>query len=416
MMIISVLHFTTQNVKLLYLVGVGVLRLHAILNQIRTEGRIALLHCLHDGKVVWSKSADRGRVDILTAQHGEDVPYITHSPNLDPRYAVVGNLSLLISSVSLSDSGIYYCNSVPVINLTVTPSQSRLCPLPEDEDSAHRLDSIAEIQIESQKMLDTLRKEDFQDTFQKNTGRRCITVQGDYFEDERPLPYADLEEAEDRRSSHELTAMWVVALAALLLHGSVHTAQSDFISKTFTEGSSAFLYCGNKSSVMWFKGVKEGRRPIIFAERGVATMKHIPDADHRFSVLSDLSLHIKNVSLSDSGIYYCNIEHVFIMIITPVQTGSFRESGSMTATEGGVAGGFLDFGKAERDPRWSHIPGGDSEPNDAFSGDLGRNNALSGGPEQSAVLGGDRRLSDVLGEDRRQRETLLAENRDGCPL
>ncbi|XP_046715262.1 uncharacterized protein LOC124392358 isoform X11 [Silurus meridionalis] len=114
--------------------------------------------------------------------------------------------------------------------------------------------------------------------------------------------------------------MWVVALAALLLHGSVHTAQSDFISKTFTEGSSAFLYCGNKSSVMWFKGVKEGRRPIIFAERGVATMKHIPDADHRFSVLSDLSLHIKNVSLSDSGIYYCNFKHVFIMIITPVQS------------------------------------------------------------------------------------------------
>ncbi|KAI5100916.1 hypothetical protein C0J45_9902 [Silurus meridionalis] len=126
----------------------------------------------------------------------------------------------------------------------------------------------------------------------------------------------------DRRSSHELTAMWVVALAALLLHGSVHTAQSDFISKTFTEGSSAFLYCGNNGSVFWSKGVKEGRRTIITAKHGEGTIKHIPDPEFRFSVLSDLSLYMRNVFLSDSGIYYCNAVPLYNLIITPVQSST----------------------------------------------------------------------------------------------
>lgn len=40
-----------------------------------------------------------------------------------------------------------------------------------------RFDTIAEIQRESQKVLHTLRKEDFQYTFYRWQGR-CITVQG----------------------------------------------------------------------------------------------------------------------------------------------------------------------------------------------------------------------------------------------
>ncbi|XP_046715254.1 uncharacterized protein LOC124392358 isoform X4 [Silurus meridionalis] len=123
----------------------------------------------------------------------------------------------------------------------------------------------------------------------------------------------------DRRSSHELTAMWVVALAALLLHGSVHTAQSDFISKTVPEGNNTYLYCDNNGSVFWSKGVKEGRRTIITAKPGEGTIKHIPDPELRFSVLSDLTLIIKKVSLSDSGIYYCNAVPLYNLIITPVQ-------------------------------------------------------------------------------------------------
>ncbi|KAL7868591.1 hypothetical protein SRHO_G00099750 [Serrasalmus rhombeus] len=91
-----------------------------ILSQSGTEGRDVILACGNEGKVVWSKGADRGRSTILTAEDGE----ITQRLRPDPenRYSVLPDLSLVIRSVSLSDSGIYYCNSAPAVNLTVNPA------------------------------------------------------------------------------------------------------------------------------------------------------------------------------------------------------------------------------------------------------------------------------------------------------
>ncbi|XP_060767825.1 uncharacterized protein LOC132875162 isoform X3 [Neoarius graeffei] len=90
----------------------------AVSNQSGTEQGNTLLFCKHDGKVIWSKGVDGGRGDILTAENGEII--IKHKPDPDNRYSVLSDLSLLIQNLFQSDSGIYYCNAVPVVNLTVS--------------------------------------------------------------------------------------------------------------------------------------------------------------------------------------------------------------------------------------------------------------------------------------------------------
>ncbi|XP_053541698.1 uncharacterized protein LOC128634916 isoform X2 [Ictalurus punctatus] len=128
-----------------------------------------------------------------------------------------------------------------------------------------------------------------------------------------------------------MSAMWVLALAGLLLHSSVHTARSDISNKNGTEGSDTLLFCVNDGKVVWSKGVDGGRRDILTAERGEIIIKHSPDPDNRYAVLSDLSLHIKNLSLSDSGVYYCNAVPVVNLTVTPSQS-------STGETEKGSAG------------------------------------------------------------------------------
>lgn len=84
-----------------------------------TVGSDALIACKHDGKVIWGKGVN-GVIMILlihTREHG------TIKHRLDPgnRFCVLEDFSLRIKDLSLSDSGIYYCNSLPVLSLTVTP-------------------------------------------------------------------------------------------------------------------------------------------------------------------------------------------------------------------------------------------------------------------------------------------------------
>ncbi|KAG7324651.1 hypothetical protein KOW79_012667 [Hemibagrus wyckioides] len=189
----------------------------AVLNQSLTEGNNTFLYCENDGKVIWDKGLDEGRSSILTAEHGDIT--VKHRPDPDHRYSVLSDLSLLIKRVSPSDSGIYFCNTVPVVNLTVTP------------------------------------------------------------------------------------------LKAVL-------------NQSLTEGNNTFLYCENDGKVIWDKGVDEGRSSILTAEHGDITVKHRPDPDHRYSVLSDLSLLIKRVSPSDSGIYFCNTVPVVNLTVTPLKGGS----------------------------------------------------------------------------------------------
>ncbi|XP_053093065.1 uncharacterized protein LOC128318918 isoform X1 [Pangasianodon hypophthalmus] len=203
----------------------------AIYNQGGTEGSNSVLFCENDGNVIWGKGVDGGRGDILTAQHGEEP--IKHNPDPDHRYNVTSELSLQIKDLSLSDSGIYYCNSVPVVNLTVTPLKAR-------------------------------------------------------------------------------------------------------VNQRRTEGSDTFLFCENDGNVIWGKGVDGGRGDILTAQHGEEPIKHNPDPDHRYTVLDDLSLQIKDLSLSDSGIYYCNSVPVVNLTVTPLKdssTKSYTTASTMNNTD-----------------------------------------------------------------------------------
>lgn len=81
----------------------------ALSNQTCTERSDTILSCKTDGNITWSKGVGGQRVVILSAQ-----------PDPDQRISVFNESSLMIKNLSVSDSGVYSCNSVPVVNLIVT--------------------------------------------------------------------------------------------------------------------------------------------------------------------------------------------------------------------------------------------------------------------------------------------------------
>ena len=73
--------------------------------QSETEGRNVSLVCVNVSKVIWEKGTDGGRSAILSAENGEITQ--KHRPDPENRYRVLDDSSLMIKSVSLSDSGIF---------------------------------------------------------------------------------------------------------------------------------------------------------------------------------------------------------------------------------------------------------------------------------------------------------------------
>ncbi|KAL6473776.1 hypothetical protein MHYP_G00173370 [Metynnis hypsauchen] len=92
-----------------------------ILHRNETQGSSITLSCKNNGIMTWEKgSGERRKSKILTAQYGKVTKY---KRDLEDRYGVMANQSLIIKNLSPSDSGIYYCNSFPVAILIVSPAQ-----------------------------------------------------------------------------------------------------------------------------------------------------------------------------------------------------------------------------------------------------------------------------------------------------
>ncbi|KAL7868575.1 hypothetical protein SRHO_G00099590 [Serrasalmus rhombeus] len=111
--------------------------------------------------------------------------------------------------------------------------------------------------------------------------------------------------------------MKLLLLMSLLIYSSIQTAQTGIFSQSETEGSNITLGCGNEGKVVWTKGTDRGTSTILTAEDGEITQRLRPDPENRYSVLTDLSLVIRSVSLSDSGIYYCNSAPAVNLTVNP---------------------------------------------------------------------------------------------------
>ncbi|KAL7858747.1 hypothetical protein AOLI_G00188490 [Acnodon oligacanthus] len=118
-------------------------------------------------------------------------------------------------------------------------------------------------------------------------------------------------------------AMKLLFLTCFLIYSLIQTAQTGMFSQIGTEGREVILKCGNEGKVTWEKGTESGRSSILTAEDGELTQNHRPDPEHRYSVLGDLSLVIRSVSLSDSGIYYCNSAPVVNLTVSPAPTTDY---------------------------------------------------------------------------------------------
>ncbi|XP_044027586.1 integrator complex subunit 3 homolog isoform X2 [Siniperca chuatsi] len=92
---------------------------------IREKASISL-RCPHsvEGKVTWSREINGNKVDILTVEADGD---IRHN---DPgrRYSSLADKSLHISRATVSDTGRYFCNNEPAVELTVIPSGHKVPP------------------------------------------------------------------------------------------------------------------------------------------------------------------------------------------------------------------------------------------------------------------------------------------------
>ncbi|XP_056613391.1 myosin light chain kinase, smooth muscle-like [Triplophysa dalaica] len=189
---------------------------------------------------------------ILTAESKEEIK--KHSADPHNRYSVIDDLDLHIKNVSLSDSGIYYCNANPTVNLTVTAP----------------------------------------DFSKPTTSSKSST------EATTPAPEISTSVAQTRKTHHTDQPKPTQEL---------HHQRS-------TEGADVFLICKNEGKVQWTK-VRDGYRLMILTgERSEEIKKHNADPHNRYSVTDDLDLHIKNVSLSDSGIYYCNATATVNLTVT----------------------------------------------------------------------------------------------------
>ena len=72
-----------------------------------------------EGSVTWSRETNGSKVDILTADGDKGKKHIH---DLDGRYSLLANKSLVILRAAVYDAGRYFCNSEAAGELTVMNS------------------------------------------------------------------------------------------------------------------------------------------------------------------------------------------------------------------------------------------------------------------------------------------------------
>ncbi|XP_071357337.1 uncharacterized protein [Trachinotus anak] len=71
-----------------------------------------------EGTVTWSRERDGDKVDLITVDGDREIKH--NDP--DRRYSLQADKTLVVVRAALSDSGRFFCNNEPAVDLTVIPS------------------------------------------------------------------------------------------------------------------------------------------------------------------------------------------------------------------------------------------------------------------------------------------------------
>ncbi|XP_054461585.1 uncharacterized protein LOC129096916 [Anoplopoma fimbria] len=104
---------------------------------------------------------------------------------------------------------------------------------------------------------------------------------------------------------------------------------AELIHEAVEEKSSVSLRCPHsvEGTVTWSREIN-GSKVDVLTAGGDQDIRHIHDPQRRYSSLVDKSLHIRRVTVSDSGRYFCNSEAAVELTVIPAGTSRLH------ATEG----------------------------------------------------------------------------------
>ncbi|XP_035537404.1 uncharacterized protein LOC118342849 [Morone saxatilis] len=202
-----------------------------ITHKVVEEKDSVTLSCPHsvEGKVTWSRERDGHRVDILTADGGSEIRHIK-----DPgkRYGSQADKALHIGRITISDTGRYFCNNEPAVELTVIPSgkprqdiaagASVVLKCLSDVSGSRvpmwtRERNGKNITVFSQNQTDEHR-------FQYSAEENVLTIKGVrpddaglYFCDGKPAAYLNVSKEEESEGGERAAVLLAVILLPLLL-------------------------------------------------------------------------------------------------------------------------------------------------------------------------------------------------------
>ncbi|KAG7244086.1 hypothetical protein INR49_005925, partial [Caranx melampygus] len=251
-----------------------------------------------EGSVTWSREINGAQVKILTTAVDGDIRY--NDPG--KRYSSLADKSLHIQRAKVSDSGRYFCNNEPAVDLTVIPPGAR-------EDQGTTL--LYRVLIPFLLLLLIIIFIICYFTLRSRSKRRG-TEDLNVYEEIQEVPVCQL--------SHVCVKMRIKISSVLLAFVLGCNVCAGIKSIVVVERHGVTLPCPQtvEGSVTWSREIN-GTKDKILTTAVDGDIRY-NDPGKRYSSLADKSLHIQRVVVSDSGRCFCNNEPAVDLTVIPPGT------------------------------------------------------------------------------------------------